>query len=366
MPTTRSRPCSFSRTAHEIARPAAEVEDPARATGPYCGHHGIGALLVEADRLLDRLLLGIVAGLGRIGVDGVVLHQSPQRLLGQPAVVAEIAPGDEVALGVAGEPVPTAAQQLVDLVGAHPVVLVVVQYGQQHEQLLEHRLQRGRRRQREVEVAAHAPLGELRIERDLLGDHGVSQRLEQAGGDIDPAAARGHREPDLESMASAGELRTLLAPSGHGRGEHLAEHHRRERRRDVRPVVHVLGEGEVVALRPRPAPDEAHRVDVNDQSRRAPLLAGLGEEHVSHAEPELGGVMAARVLVQEVAEIGGRLVVRRDGEEHRKFRLGGSRARAAQSRISTSRPVRLPLDRASTPGQTVAGGTQPLDPVVGY
>lgn len=53
------------------------------------------------------------------------------------AGVAEVAAGDELAIGVGGEPRATASHELVHLLGPHPVVLVIVEDGAQHEEVLE-------------------------------------------------------------------------------------------------------------------------------------------------------------------------------------------------------------------------------------
>ena len=109
-------------------------------------HDRVEALLVEAHRPLDRSFGGVGCGFVAVGVVGVVVdrHQARQRVARQSAVVPEVAPGDELAFGMGGEPGPAAPQQLVDLGIAHPVVLVVVEHGEQHEEVFEQRLQRHR------------------------------------------------------------------------------------------------------------------------------------------------------------------------------------------------------------------------------
>ena len=55
---------------------------------------------------------------------------------GRPVDLSQIAPGDQLALGMRGQPVAAAAQQLLDLGLVDPVVLLVVEHRQQHVEVL--------------------------------------------------------------------------------------------------------------------------------------------------------------------------------------------------------------------------------------
>ena len=61
---------------------------------------------------------------------------------------------------------------------------------------------------------------------------------------------------------------------------------------------------------------ERDGIDIKHQSRRTFLIRGLGVEHLGFTERQLEGLRALRVLVQQIAQIGGRLMCGRDGEEH--------------------------------------------------
>ncbi len=93
--------------------------------------------------------------------------------------MTQVATGDELPLGVVGEPVTATAEQLVDLVVADPVVLVVVEHRQEHVQVLQDVLDPGYRRQAYIKVRAQSPLDEAAVERSSGGDHLVAERLEQ-------------------------------------------------------------------------------------------------------------------------------------------------------------------------------------------
>src|SRR5439155_20120753 len=80
------------------------------------------------------------------------------------AVVAQVPPSDELAIGVDPEPVAAPPEELVDLLGADPVVLVVVEDRQQHEEVLQQVAEPARSRERHIEVPAVPPLREGRVE----------------------------------------------------------------------------------------------------------------------------------------------------------------------------------------------------------
>jgi hypothetical protein len=51
--------------------------------------------------------------------------------------------------------------------------------------------------------------------------------------------------------------------------------------------------------------DKANRIDVQREGKRAAFVRCLGVEHVRAAEGQLQLLAAGRVLVQQIAEIGG-------------------------------------------------------------
>ena len=124
--------------AEQAALAAAEVE---HAPGAACSegrHDRADPLVVEADPVLDRGFLGIAVGLPRVRVVGVLFDDEPaQRLAGQVGLARQVAPGDQLALGVRRQPALAALEQLLDLGRAHPVVLLVVEDRDQDVQVRE-------------------------------------------------------------------------------------------------------------------------------------------------------------------------------------------------------------------------------------
>ena len=190
-------------------------------------------------------------------------------------LVLEVAADDLLALGVLAEPALAVAQQFLHLVLADPVVLVVVEH--RHEDV-EVGQQVGERTSRAVsgELAAVAPVGELRVERDRRDLDAVAQRLEEPAHER-LAAARGHGGSSATSgIGDAASSRGPCTSRPRARTRH--DRDAQERRRDVRPVVDVLGEREPLAA--APAAHEPDRVDVEQQRGRAALVAGLRVEDV--------------------------------------------------------------------------------------
>ena len=103
-----------------------------------------------------------------VGVlDGTVgLDEARKCVAGEASIVAQVAPGDELSFGVCGQPLAAPPKQFVNLVVADPVVLVVVEYRQQHEQMLQDVLETRLDTQRQVEVSTFAPIGECGVEGD--------------------------------------------------------------------------------------------------------------------------------------------------------------------------------------------------------
>jgi hypothetical protein len=110
---------------------AAEVADAAGAARPDRGEHRAAPLLVER---CGPLLIGVDRDgvVERLRRSVVHLGQPGEGDRGQLAAVSEVAPGDQRAGRVGGEPGAAGPDQLVDLVVADPVMLRVVENRQQH------------------------------------------------------------------------------------------------------------------------------------------------------------------------------------------------------------------------------------------
>ena len=118
----------------------------------------------------------------------------------------EVAAGDELARRMVGQPGAAVGQELAGLVVADPVVLVVVEHRQQDVEVGEQVGQPHRPPQAHREVAAVAPRGEPRVERDRFGRHLVVERLEER-----PAPGR---RPGRAAWEGDLERRAVAASSG--------------------------------------------------------------------------------------------------------------------------------------------------------
>ncbi len=201
---------------------------------------------VERDALLLRLQDLLVLGrLDRVLNLVAKLREPGEGDAGEAAVAAEVAAGDEGLVGVVRKPATSRSQQLVDLIWSLPVVLGLVEHGQQHVQLVERVGQPDHAAQAEPDVAGVAPLGERLVERDRLRPDLPAQWLEHAVRDAGPAATRQHGNGDLQRDRGVGELLTRGAAARPGGAEDVGQRDAEQRRRGIRTVVDVLRQAEV-------------------------------------------------------------------------------------------------------------------------
>ena len=229
------------------------------------------AASASADGVVQLFRLGVV-GLGQPG----------QRGPGEPFLVRQVAAGDELLLRVPGQPVAAGPDQLVHLVGRHPVVLGVVEHGQQHVQVVERVGQPQLAGQPQVQVRGVAPFG---------GRERLAARVD--------AASRGGRRRGPRGRRRRGSAaRGRAARAGWGPAASSG-------RASQRPVSAVRKASLIAtasrleaaygrsltywASSPPPAlavtavADQGDRVDLEQQRGRAPLRRRLRVEDVRRA-----------------------------------------------------------------------------------
>ena len=245
---------------------------------------------------------------------GHVLRELVERRPVETRLVLEIAAHDQLLLGMSREPARAAPHQLLDLRVVHPVVLVVVEDGQEDVEVVEEVCEPELARQAKADVAPGPPLRKGWIEQERLHGDLVSEWLEQPAHDLLAAARRHDRELRLERNGRRGELRPLLAGARHGALEDVYERNAHERRGDVGAVVYVLGQCE--GGTGSPAAHEPDRIDVQEERGRTASLRDLRVEHVRLSERHAERLHAVRVLVQQVPEVSCGTMRRRDVQEH--------------------------------------------------
>ena len=228
--------------------------------------------------------------------------------------------------GSAGQPVAARPDQLVHLVGGHPVVLGVVEHGQQHVQVVERVGQPDLAGQPQVQVGRRAPF--LRRERLAFRGHGPAERLEESAGQVLAAAAAQGGDVDFERDLVLGECGARVAAAGQRGAEGFFQRHGKHAGGGVRAVVDVLGEFAVARPVPagRPA-DQGHRVDLEQQRGGAALGGRLGVEHMRRAGRGSISLQPVGVLVQQVPEVRGGRPGGGDGQQHSVIVPGLRRAR---------------------------------------
>ncbi len=293
----------------ERARAAAEVADPPGAALPQHGQDGLPAL--HGERLVPWFIRDRVVEFFRLGVVG--FGQPGQRGPGELFLVAEVAAGDELLLRVPGQPVAAGPDQLVHLLGGHPVVLGVVEHRQQHVQVVERVRQPELAGQPQAEVRGVAPLG--RGQGVALRVDGPAEGGEDALRERAAAAAAQGRDVYRQRNAARGQGGTRVTAAGERGAEGLLDRHREHAGGGVRPVVDVLAEGDVLVLAPVAA-DEADRVDLEQQRGGAPLRRRLGVKDVRLTSRDGERLGPVRVLVQQVAQVGRWRAGGGDGQQH--------------------------------------------------
>src|SRR5438093_6895576 len=301
---------------------AAEVHDRACASSAEGADHRAETLLVEAQRSLERALLGVASRASVVLLVRRFLGDQPRnRVAHERMTVLEVATGDRFSLGVRREPSLAMTDELLDFVVAHPVVLLVVEHGDEHVQMRQQLGEPLFGGEREGVIPTGAPLGHRRIERMRRSRYRVAERLEQLPEEALALAAGYGGQPRRERDRRGREVGAFLAASRHRAPEDVGDGDAQEGRRDIRAVVDVLHEQAALTLRPAAAAHEAYRIDVEQERRRAAVGGCFRVEHVRAAERQLKALRAGGVLVEEVTEIGGRAVSCRDGEEHGRAKL---------------------------------------------
>ena len=211
----------------------------------------------SAARRARPRLRSATSGLGCRRSGGVVDRLGRQVVdLGQPgdggrdevALVGEVAPGDQLARRVVGQPVAGRPDQLVDLVGRDPVVL-----GGVEDRAAGRRGGRARRRAPACRsVAGRRSASRPTRAPSRRGGAGSPRTVQPSGSKrsrdhLDAARGRHDRHAHLERQGLADEVGPGVAAPAHRGAEDLAQRDGEHRRGGVRAIVDVLPERERVA-----------------------------------------------------------------------------------------------------------------------
>ncbi len=326
---------------------ASDVRDRA---GPELREHGVdrlGAHTGERGGARRGEVRGGSGLRGRIGsrVEPLV------RLAHEVALVREVAAGDEVARRVLGEPAVAGAHQLADLVVGHPVVLPVVEHGQQHVEVAERVGEADLAGGHEVDVAGVAPVGERGIQRHGRRLHPPGEGPEQLAHEVGAAARGQGGDRDAERQGARRQLGEGLAAAAHRRAEDVPERDREHRRRRVRPVVHVVRDARRARAPEARGADERDRIHLEQQRHRAPLVGRLRVDDVRGADGEVEGLRLGRVLAEQVAEVRRRVRGLCEDDEHGGLPGGRMRPGAEAETHRSDRAIPAGMrDTAPSPG----------------
>ena len=120
------------------------------------------------------------------------------------------------------QPVAAPQQQLVDLVGADPVVLGVVEHRQQHVEMLQRRAHGLAAGEASPPRTGCLPRRELRVQRDGRVVDLVTERIEQPPQDLRPAPHRHDRQVNLKIEGLFNQFGPVVASAPQRRAEQPA------------------------------------------------------------------------------------------------------------------------------------------------
>ena len=204
-------------------------------------------------------------------------------------------------------------KQLLDLVVSNPVVLLVIENGNEDVQVRQEVAQPARCSKRDGEQPARAESRHGLVEFVSGRFDRVAERFEQRTQEPFAATAGDGCKTCLQGQLGRRKLGFALASPGKGGIEPAGKHNREQRRGDVRAVVDVLVLGTALAAT---ATDDSDRVHVEENRCRAAVVRRLRVEDCGVTERELASVHVLRVLVEQEPEVGGGPVSRSDGQEH--------------------------------------------------
>ena len=277
----------------------AEIQDSGSLTLGEYPDHGSDALVCQ--------WLGSFLILGRSvfsGLDGCVVGEPYQRLVDEALAVFEIAARDELALRMCLQPTCPPRDQLVYLVVPDPVVLAVVEGGNEYVEVGEQLGQPLLAGQGDVAVSAARSVCVWRIDRDFIAE-GLEQFVHQRFAFAPEGRELGGKRKGLpDQFRPLGATAAECAPEDPGNG------HTEKGRADVRPIVDVVRQHRAATAH------QGDGVDVEQERGGAAFLGRLRIEHVRLAEGQLEHLRPRRVLVQQVAEVRRGAMRGGEGEQH--------------------------------------------------
>ncbi len=257
--------------------------------GPTCSqrsHDGSEPLLIEAEGLFQNLLGFLFRPVVFFGFCGFLfLNEAGQRQSVETRLELQVTPGDLFLLGVVGKPAFALGKQFLHFVVANPVMLPVVENGNQDVKVRQQVSQSGRFPNGHRKVRAVSPLRKPLVQRGMDAFDFVSEWLENVTEKTLATTHRQHVDPGRKRYRCCRQFGPVFTATLERRAEYLANRHAHEGRGGVGPVVDVLRQQE--ALVGMSATDQAHRVHVEQQAGRTPLGTDFRVIDVDLAEAQV-------------------------------------------------------------------------------
>jgi hypothetical protein len=110
------------------------------------------------------------------------------------------------------------------------------------------------------------------------------------------------------------EFGTLLAPAGESAAKYLGNRNAQERGGGIGTIIDVLLQCAAFTAWTATISHQAHRINFDQQCDSATFVAGLGIKHMRLSESETERLRSRRILAEQVTQVRGRLMCRRQSQ----------------------------------------------------
>ena len=182
------------------------------------------------------------------------------------------------------QPAFASIQQLPDLVLTYPIMLFIVEHGNEHVQMRKQFLKANRRGDFDGVVRRSSPFRKLLVKHSTVGFHNVAEWLEELLQQVNSSTRGDNRKVRGEWNRRIGEALAFFTSSAHSGRKHLAQGDAQERVRSIGSIVDILLQLTAIAGRPATPSYQRDRIDFHEQSNGATLRRRFRVEDMSFAE----------------------------------------------------------------------------------
>jgi hypothetical protein len=275
--------------------------------------HRLQTLVLESERGFQCVLGFAALRFSRSTIGVIFVGELCQRGVGEVTLVFQIATGDELPLWVPGQPTLTIPEEFRHLILANPVMLLVIQDGDQHIQMAQQVAQAQSAGQGDGVVLAVAPFGRTLVQGMRFPGDVIAQGLKQTSQHGFAPGTGQDGEAGLQGEWRGSQRWSFHATAAERRPEDLGDGYAEEGGDHIRAVVDIRLQQKGAANGGVSRLGQLQRIDVQQQGGRTARGTGFWVEDMGLAEAQVEGLHLCRMFVQKVAKVGGGCVCRGDG-----------------------------------------------------